>query len=367
VEGDDLPFHFHLCRGDAVDARRTHVMKPTLPRIDPAKRTVVPPEPELSPKAARNIIRVFALLLAIPLLFEAASRFTPSKTNLAAATVRSGVQWLLMHGLTEGNYTVFLGHQGWLFDQHELDRLAHARRPDNGVQPDLIKLAAQLKAQDTPLLVVVIPDRATLYPEQIRPGRYLDVVRLRGEAAKLGELKAAGVDVMDMTEALWEFRDRQPVFFSHDSHWTPEAMKAVALAVHKHVHEKLPRLSSTETPVIQAQILERTDIGDLASRLDPLFGAKLMGEEEADLVAIQGIPPSDESPVVLHGGELMRVYDDAQLSFGGGGQPPDAGFATQLATLVGRPLDVRGMPDRDEDYEDKKLVIILLPMAELVP
>jgi hypothetical protein len=350
-----------------VDARRTDAMKPTLPRIDPAKRTVVPPEPELSPKAAQNIIRVFALLLAIPLLFEAASWFTSSKTNLAAATVRSGLQWLLMHGLNEGNKSVYLGREGWLFDQSELDRLAHARRPANEVQPSLIKLAAQLKAQDSQLLVITIPDRVTMYPEQIRPGRYLDVVRLKGEADRLAELKAAGVNLLDMTDALWEFRDRQPVFFSHDSHWTPEAMKAVALAVYKHVHEKLPRLSSPETPVINAKILDRTDPGDLARKLDPLHTAKLMGEEEANLVSIQGIPPSDKSPIVLHGGELMRVYDDAQLSFGGGGQAPEAGFATQLATLLGRPLDVRGMPRPGEIYEDKKLVIILLPMAELVP
>lgn len=341
-------------------------MKPTLPPINPAKRTVLPPEPELSLKAAQNIIRVFVLLLAVPLLFEAASWFTSSKTNLAAATVRSGMQWLLVQGLNEGNRYVYLGREGWLFDHRELDRLAHARRPANDVHPGLIKLAAQLKAQETPLLVVAVPDRATLYPEQIRPGRYLDVVRLKGEAARLAELKAAGIDLLDMTEALWELRDRQPVFFSHDSHWTPEAMKAVALAVYKHVHEKLPRLTSPETPVINAHILSHTDAGDLARRLDPLHAPVLLGVEEADLVSIQGIPPSNKSPVVLHGGELMRVYDDAQLSFGGG-QAPDAGFATQLATLLGRPLDVRDLPRAGESYEDKKLVIILLPMAELVP
>jgi len=342
-------------------------MKPTLPPITPVKRTIVPPEPELSPKAALNIIRVFTLLLAVPLLFEAASWFTASKTNLAAATVRSGTQWLLMHTLNEGNRTVFLGREGWLFDHQELDRLAHAKRPGNDVFPDLIKLAAQLKTQDTPLLLIAIPDRATLYPEQIRPGRYFDVVRPKKEAGKLAELKAAGIDVMDMTDALWEFRDRQPVYFAHDSHWTPEAMKAVALAVNKHVQERFPRLVSTETPIINAKILERADAGDLARRLDPLLAAKLMGEEGADLVSIQGIEPSGKSPIVLHGGELMRVYDDARLSFGGGGPVPSAGFATQLATLLGRPLDVRGMPRPGESYEDKKLVIILLPMVELVP
>lgn len=342
-------------------------MKPTPPRIDPAKRTPVPPTPELTPRAAQNIVRVFALLLAVPLLFEAASWFTSSRTNLAAATVRSGVQWLLMHALNEGNRAVYLGRDGWLFDHQELDRLAHARRAGNDVHSGLIRLAAQLKAQDTQLLVITIPDRATLYPEKIRPGRYLDVIRLKDEAGSLAALKAAGVDVLDMTDGLWDFRDKKPVFYAHDSHWTPEAMKAVALAVHKHVREKFPRLSSAETPVINASILEHTDPGDLARRLDPLHASTLLGVEKADLVSIQGIPQSIKSPVVLHGGGLMRVYDDAQLSFGGGGRSPDAGFATQFATLLGRPLDVRGMPQPGESYDDKKLVIILLPMAELVP
>ena len=342
-------------------------MKPTLPPIIPVKRAIVPPEPELSPKAVRNIIRVFAVLLAMPLLFEVASWFTSSKTNLAAATVRSGTQWLLMHALNEGNSAVFLGREGWLFDQHELDRLAHAKRPGNDVFSGLIKLATQLKAQETPLLVITIPGRATLYPEQIRSGRQLDVRRLKEELGKLAELKAAGIEVMDMTDALWDFRDRQPVYFAHDSHWTPEAMKAVTLAVNKHVQEKFPRLVSTETPIINAKILERADAGDLARRLDPLLAAKLMGEEGADLISIQGIEPSGKSPIVLHGGELMRVYDDARLSFGGGGPAPSAGFATQLATLLGRPLDVRGLPQPGEGYEGKKLVIILLPMVELVP
>ncbi len=342
-------------------------MKPTLPRIDSAKRTIVPPEPELSAKAAQRIVRVFVFLLAVPLLFEIAAWFTPSKTNLAAATVRSGVQWVLTHLLTEGNKAVYLGRDGWLFDQRGIDRLVHARRDGSDMQAGLIKLAAQLKAQETPLLVITIPDRAALYPQQIRPGRYASPLRLKEEAGRLGELKAAGIDVLDMTDAMWEFRERQMAFFAQDSHWTPEAMKGVALAVNKHVREKFPRLGNTETPMINATILERADPGDLTRELDPLHTSNLLGEEGADLISIQGLEPSAKSPIVLHGGELMRVYDDAQLSFGGGGASPRAGFASQLATLLGRSLDVRSMPQPGESYEDKKLVIILLPMAELVP
>ncbi|MFN0076592.1 MAG: alginate O-acetyltransferase AlgX-related protein [Prosthecobacter sp.] len=341
-------------------------MKPTPPKIDPAKRTFVPPEPEFGLKAARNIVRVFVCLLVVPLVFEIAAWFTAAKINLAAAWMRSGMQWVLTHALHEGNRAVYLGREGWLFDQRELDRLVQAKRDGNDVHAGLIKLAGQLKTQETQLLVIAVPGRAGLYPEQIRPGTYTGAVRLGHETAKLDELKAAGIDVMDMTDALWEFRDKEQIFFVQDSHWTPEAMKAVALAVNKHVREKFPRLGSTETPIIQATILEHTDAGDLARELDPLNASNLLDDEEANLISIQGIESSAKSPVVLHGGELMRVFDDAKLSFSGGKQP-HAGFATQLGTLLGRPLDVRGLPQAGEAYEDKKLVICLLPMAELVP
>ncbi|WP_395715815.1 hypothetical protein [Prosthecobacter sp.] len=342
-------------------------MKPTPQPIDPKKRTFVPPPPELSAKAALNIVRVFACLLAVPLVFEIAACFTASKTNLAAATMRSGMQWLLTNVLGEGNKDVHLGREGWLFDQHEIDRLVHVKRAENDLHARMLKLAADLKKQEVKLLVVAIPGRAAQYPEQIRAGDYSGPVRVKEEAARLAELTAAGADVMDMTDAFWDFRDRQAVFYAQDSHWTPEAMKAAALAVNKQVREKFPRLASTETPIINATILEHEDAGDLARRLDPQHADRLLGTEPADLISIQGIEPSAKSAVVLHGGGLMRVFDDANLSFGGGDKPPRAGFATQLSTLLGKPLDVRGMPRAGESYEEKKLVICLLPMTELVP
>lgn len=342
-------------------------MKPTAQPINPKKRTFVPVAPELDAKAARNIVLAFVSLLAVPFVFEIASWFTASKTNLAAATLRSGMQWMLTHGLMEGNHHVHVGREGWLFDQREIDRVVHEKRAETGLHASLIKLAADLKAKDTQLLVITIPGRVALYPEQIRAGNYAGPLRSKDEAAKLDELKAAGIDVMDMTDALWDFREKEQIFFAQDSHWTPEAMKAVALAVNKHVREKFPRLGNTETPIINATILEHTDAGDLARRLDPRHAESTLGVEEANLISIQGIEPSAKSPVVLHGCELMRVFDDAGLSFGGGGKEPHAGFVTQLSTLLGKPLDVRGMPQAGEAYEDKKLVICLLPMTELVP
>jgi len=231
----------------------------------------------------------------------------------------------------------------------------------------LVKLARDLDAQEARLLVVVIPGRATLYPEQVRFGKYSAPVRAHGETETLAAFSKAGVEILDMTEPLWEFRERTQAFFATDGHWTPEAMKAVAVAVNKRVRQLFPRLASTETPVINASIRAQLDVGDLARRLAPRTPERWLGVESAELVSIRGIGPDAGSPIVLHGGALLRVFDDPRLSFGGDDESPRAGFATQLATLLGRPLDVRGMPSPEEDHTGKKLVICLLPMADQAP
>jgi hypothetical protein len=78
-------------------------------------------------------VRVFVIALVVPLVFEIAAWFTPSRSNLAAACVRSGMQWVLTHVLHEGNRDVYLAREGWLFPHAESTvwcmRNAKATRP----------------------------------------------------------------------------------------------------------------------------------------------------------------------------------------------------------------------------------------------
>lgn len=341
-------------------------MKPTAPPINASKRTFVPPPPELSGKVALNIVRAFTCMLALPFLFEVGAWFSPSKTNLLVGAVRCGTQWVLCHVLGEGNAALHLGPEDWLFPQAEVDRVVHEARAESPLHADLRALASKLKAAETHLLLVVIPGRLSIYPEQMRAGRYAGPVRVPEETKRLEELRAAGAEVLDMTDSLWNFSDRNKVFYARDSHWTPEAMKSMALALNKHVREKFPRLVSTETPIINATILELSDAGDLSRQLSPVWPEALFKEERCSLVSIQGVTTDANSPIVLHGNAFTQVYDDAQASFGQG-KNPQAGFATQMGMLLGRALDVRGAPQPDESYEGKKLVICLVPMTELVP
>jgi hypothetical protein len=142
----------------------------------------------------------------------------------------------------------------------------------------------------------------------------------------------------------------------------------------KQIRKNWPVLHQADTPLINATILDRTDPGDLAQTLLP-FSESLFGMESAQLVSIRGLESDTKSPVLILGGDLLRVFEDASASFGNtGGEAQHAGFATQLASLLGRPLDVitvgnhdlhDGLKQVETRAASKKLLICLLPADEL--
>src|SRR5690606_36958627 len=124
---------------------------------------------------------------------------------------------------------------------------------------------------------------------------------------KLAALETAGIKVLDPAAALWEARRRQPPCFRQDRHWTPEAMKQTALAVAARVRRDWPRLVADTTPLVDARVLERAAVGDLALDLLGDLAETRLGVESATLVALLGLPADRQSPVLVVGDHLRRV------------------------------------------------------------
>lgn len=312
--------------------------------------------------------RVLGILL-IPLSVLMALR--ESVKTLAA--IQHFAQWPVSWLFGEGNSRVYLGYDGWLYPQRELDRLTQ-KRTQPGAAESLVKLATQLKSAGVPMLVVAMPGKSAIYPENILRAEYSAPVLPPGQKARLDQLTAAGIEVLDPSKALWDRLLRAEAYFQNDSHWTPETMKEVATLTFKHIRQKWPTLHQAETPLINATILDRSDLGDLARTLLPQ-GESMFGEETAQLVSIRGLESDAKSPVLLVGGALLRVFDDPASSFGNSsGEAQHAGFSTQLASLLGRALDVRITQEKDfhetlgslqDASSTKKLVICLLPAESL--
>lgn len=302
------------------------------------------------------------LLGVLALVFGPTLAGQPAQTPWAARAADWKRTWW-----GEGDRQVIVGSEGWLFAADELERLTRAPRP--GRSEDLLARLDAWRGQGTELLVVPVLAKLALQPEALLPAKFAGPLRPADLPAKLAALEAAGVRVLDPAAALWEARRRQPPYFRLDRHWTPEAMKQTALAVAARVRRDWPRVVADTTPLVDARVLERASVGDLALDLLGDLAETRLGVESATLVALRGLPADRQSPVLVVGDGLRRVFDDPALSFGDPeGEAQSAGLTAQLAALLARSLDeadeaeVLAEPAR---VEGKRLVIWLLPADAL--
>ena len=233
----------------------------------------------------------------------------------------------------------------------------------------MLKLQELLKAQGAQLLVLPVPDKIMLFPEPILWAKYWAAMLPANYKAELERLRAGGVDVLDMTEKLWEQRDRLPLYSPQDSFWRAEAMKEIAVQTSRHIRKTYPQVVRDETPLIDAVFMERHDVGDLARALAGEKAASFWETESVSMVGIRGLTGAQDSPVLVVGGPMIRVFDDPNLSF----PPTDpqdapAAWPTQLGALIGRSLEVApetSLRSLTERIQGKKLVVWVVRAGEL--
>ena len=279
----------------------------------------------------------------------------------APAIIKQIAQWPMTRIFDEGNAQVHLGYNGWFYPMRELDRLT-LRREASGKTEEFVKQAHTLKSMGVGMMVIPMPSKVALYPQHFFRGDYQQPLMPPGQKAKIDQLIAAGISVVDPAQPLWDRLLKEQAFYQNDSHWTDDTMKVVANMTAKEIRKRWPELHQSETPLIQATILERIESGDLVRKLFPL-GQKQFGEETAQLVSIAGLGNDPSSPIVIYGDDLIEIFESAEASFGNvAGQAQHAGFVTQLASLLGRPLS---LPSDQHPLTTKKLVIHLIWADEL--
>ena len=318
-----------------------------------------------------------------------------------STAIRQSTQLLLTGLFGEGNRKAFVGGSDWLFYQPELTALRGwgpvKREPFSPMKdPSVAKLrmakdvviefAAQLKERGLPLLLVPVPVKPMIYPEHLSSARFANPVLHPDQAPLYEQLRAAGIDVLDLTPEMWRLKIKEQVFLQQDTHWTPDTMKHMAEFITKHIRKTYPQALRPvpETPVVDARVLDRTSYGDLVQLLDTRAPDKLFGQEEATLVSISGMDPDPKSTVALLGDSFVNVFDDPALGFATEEERTNntrlkAGFGHQLAILLNQPLDVfaingGGATDArrefarrfDDEVRAKKLVIWVIACRDLL-
>lgn len=342
----------------------------------------------VSPAVARGMIGAFLLLIfgvpGVQVAVEMSRGFRPralellhrgslpgreelkvyeeqlEEQSLVTRAVQPRVQEWLTAWLKFGNTNVVVGRDGWLFFRPgvdsvtgrgflEPDQLRHRRTvllegaPGEEVSPDprpaILEFKRQIEAAGAHLVLVPVPDKATVQPGQLSAR----APSLRGPAPPpqnpsyarfIGEMRAAGVDVFDPTpETVGPGEVR---FLVRDTHWTPQWMTEVAAGLAGRLRPRLPAGAGAAMRVTPQEVRR---IGDVPDGLFLRDDQKIFAPQEVTIRRVlnaSGSPvvPREDADVLVLGDSFSNIYSAKPMGWG-----ESAGFTEHLALHLGRPVD----------------------------
>jgi hypothetical protein len=267
--------------------------------------------------------------------------------------IRPLLQRTLATALCTGSARVIVGRDGVLYFRPAVEHvigpsfldarrlLIRRRAGGETIHPDprpaILAFKEQLASRGITLVLVPVPDKATVEPEHLA-GRTLPhstIVDNPGFAPLLAGLRRSNILVFDPTATL---RHADPAYLASDTHWRPETMAAVAEKLASFIRENVA-LPPVGDPGYQTETLTVTNRGDLAAMLELPAGPGRLGTES--VVVQQVITEGDmlwrldtRSDVLLLGDSFTNIYSLPAMGWGEG-----AGFAEHLSLALGRKLD----------------------------
>jgi alginate O-acetyltransferase complex protein AlgJ len=260
-----------------------------------------------------------------------------------------------------GNEKAYIGRDRWLFYRPGVEYVTGpgflepavlARRASGGneytvaPQPDprpaILAFQRQLARSGVRLILVPTPDKAMVEHDRFssRFQGTLAVLQNRSYDRFKAEMEAAGVLVFDCAAILFERKQQsgQPQFLITDTHWTPDAMQAIAKRLGEFLtaHVALPERGAS---AFGSRVLRVRNLGDIAMMLQLPPDQELFRKEEVTVrqVVDKGGTPwqsEEDADVMLLGDSFTNIYSMAEMNWG-----EAAGFAEQLSFTMKRSID----------------------------
>lgn len=244
-----------------------------------------------------------------------------------------------------GNEQAYVGKDGWLFYRADIDAVIGFK--DNATHNKyrnalnaIIDFNQQLEARNITLIVVPIPVKPSIHPEQFS-GRYEEIktaVHNPSYRDLIETLTSQEVIVYDPTSLINDAKYQNPLYLKTDTHWKPETMEWVAKDLATFINERIEFVNHQIPPYIKAKV-EIENMGDI--------GKMLMLSENQNL-----FQPEKVTPHIIkdHSGELWESERKAEILFLGDsfsniyslegmGWGESAGFVEHLSTELSRPID----------------------------
>ncbi len=232
---------------------------------------------------------------ADPLVAE----FRQAAAARAAAATGSGVE----------------GRDEWFFATSELAAIADRGQPGSsayeGAVAAVVEYHEQLKDRGVQLVIVPVPPKAVLYPDELSPDWRLSSRKVRRLdpylSALYAKLRSKGVAVIDPTPEMLEDRDAKTgrMFPKTHAAWSPRAAEKAAKMV-------ADRIRDAE---IIPDSLKKSGIGEAEATL-PIDGGLSDGPPETvPARVITGTSDVSNAPLVVLGDAHSLAYKESGASF----------------------------------------------------
>jgi hypothetical protein len=302
-------------------------------------------------------------------------------SGLGALLLVPAVRYQITSLLGWGNAAVVAGEGGWLFPRASVPAAS-----------GIYETAARLRAGGATLIVIIVPAKTAIYPERLDASHSGGLEREPAVATAQRKLSAEGALLFDLGPVLYALKSGggagEALFRPQSSHWSPRGVERAAAAVASFVQQQPGYAALPLHP--QQPLLTRHTLTDPREDLATAFDSRRWREAHPPeplhfirmLEAVQQPLAKDlASPVLLIGGDEVRIYDDPTLTPSSDGPPSggrlSAGFAQYLAVYLSASLDVQTaecsadaavhwLETRPEtDRAGKKFIIWLVPDQEL--
>jgi hypothetical protein len=290
-------------------------------------------------------LAVGGIFVVLGTLVAATTAPAPDLTPLRTALTQQ------VTALTQANVGAVQGLDGWYFLRQDLAayRLAQfgqnapaTTQPHNANDPltVLVDFQQQLAKVNITLIVVPVPGKVVLYPDQLQPPLPALPVGVRMDAAYVqfyNQLAQSGVTVVDLYPEFARLRTAGIApYCRQDSHWSPAAVETTAQTLADLIkaqpwYAAAPKVKTTTDQVAV------TASGDLVTMLKATTPAECFTVRQvqiAERFADADDPASPQSPIILMGDSHCLVFGHEDLL------AQHAGLASQLAVTTGIMPDV---------------------------
>jgi len=266
------------------------------------------------------------------------------------------MQYVFFRFLGHGNEKVLPGRNAHLFYSAGIDYLLGQSFIDPGelvkktmdhnawespIQPDpvaaIVHFRDQLALRGIDLLIVPIPVKGGIEPENFVDGSFTRPLRNRGWSSFVSQLEEQNVRLFDVGPVLVDYSRRHGgAFLRTDTHWLSGAMEDMAQRLAEYIDTAYPHLSGRENE-FKLRAEDVIGSGDIAGMLTLPADVKLSPLEQVTINQV--LSQEDEywqadpgSGVLLLGDSFTNMYSFKGLGWGfGAGLPEHLSFRLRMS------------------------------------